>query len=109
MMRSGFAVTKLDVLSGLKKLKIATRYQVAGEEWRHMPENIRKARQAEPVYEEMAGWEGELTAAQSLDDLPQAAREYLRRLEDLTGVAPAIVSIGPGREQTLMLRNPFQR
>ncbi len=106
---TGFAVTKLDVLSGLQRLKIATSYRVEGQEWRHMPENIRKARQAEPVYEEMAGWDGELTGVQTFADLPQAARDYLRRLEDLTGVAPLIVSVGPGREQTLLLRNPFAR
>ena len=106
---TGFAVTKLDVLSGLQRLKIATSYRVEGQEWRHMPENIRKARQAEPVYEEMAGWDGELTGVQTFADLPQAARDYLRRLEDLTGVAPIIVSVGPGREQTLLLRNPFAR
>ena len=106
---TGFAVTKLDVLSGLKKLRIATSYRVEGETFTHMPENIRKARLAEPVYEEMNGWDSELTGVLSYADLPQAARDYLRRLEDLTGVAPAIVSVGPGREQSLLLRNPFAR
>ena len=106
---TGFAVTKLDVLSGLKTLRIATSYRVEGERFSHMPENIRKARLAEPVYEEMAGWESELTGVLSYSDLPQAACDYLHRLEDLTGVAPAIVSVGPGREQTLLLRNPFAR
>ena len=106
---TGFAVTKLDVLSGLKKLRIATSYRVEGETFTHMPENIRKARLAEPVYEEMDGWDSELTGVLSYADLPQAARDYLRRLEDLTGVAPAIVSVGPGREQSLLLRNPFAR
>ena len=106
---TGFAVTKLDVLSGLKKLRIATSYRVEGETFTHMPENIRKARLAEPVYEEMDGWDSELTGVLSYTDLPQAARDYLRRLEDLTGVAPAIVSVGPGREQSLLLRNPFAR
>ena len=104
---TGFAVTKLDVLSGLNKLKIATRYEVEGQTWTHMPENIRKARLARPVYEEVDGWNAEIRAVRSFDDLPAAARAYLRRLEDLTGVAPAIVSVGPDREETLLLRNPF--
>jgi len=104
---TGFAVTKLDVLSGLKKLKIATRYQVEGTPFDYMPENIRKARLARPVYEEMDGWDTEITDVRSYEDLPDKAKSYLRRLEDLTGVAPAIISVGPDREETLLLRNPF--
>ncbi len=106
---TGFAVTKLDVLSGLKSLKIATGYTVEGRAYSYMPENIRLARAAQPVYEEMAGWSQELGDVHSYDDLPQEARDYLKRLEDLTGVAPAIVSVGPDREKTLLLRNPFVR
>jgi len=106
---TGFAVTKLDVLSGLKKLKLATGYTVEGEPYAYMPENIRRARAARPVFEEMDGWAGELTDVRSYDDLPQEAKSYLKRLEDLTGVAPAIVSVGPDRGQTLLLRNPFDK
>ncbi|MGD9949557.1 MAG: adenylosuccinate synthase [Desulfobulbus sp.] len=106
---TGFAVTKLDVLSGLKKLKLATGYTVEGEACSYMPENIRRASAAQPVYEEMDGWADELTDVRSYDDLPEAAKSYLKRLEDLTGVAPAIVSVGPDRGQTLLLRNPFAK
>lgn len=104
---TGFAVTKLDVLSGLSKLKIATSYRVDGEPYGYMPDNIRKARKAEPVYEEMEGWTAELPKIRSYEELPEQAKSYLKRLEDLTGVAPAIVSVGPDREETLLLRNPF--
>jgi adenylosuccinate synthase len=106
---TGFAVTKLDVLSGLKKLQIATKYQVNGATYEYMPENIRKARLAQPVYEEMDGWDTEISGVRSYDDLPEKAKAYLRRIEDLSGVAPAIVSVGPDREETLLLRNPFAR
>lgn len=104
---TGFAVTKLDVLSGLRKLKIATSYQVEGMSYGYMPENIRKAGLAQPVYEEVDGWVTELPGIRSYEDLPEQAKSYLKRLEDLTGVAPAIVSVGPDREETLLLRNPF--
>jgi len=104
---TGFAVTKLDVLSGLQKLKIATSYQVENASYAYMPENIRKARLAQPVYEEMEGWNAEITGVRSFEDLPDKAKAYLHRLEDLTGVSPAIVSVGPDREETLLLRNPF--
>ena len=106
---TGFAVTKLDVLSGLKTLKLATSYAVDGTPFSHMPENIRKARKALPVYEEMPGWSSEITRVRSLTELPQEAQAYLRRLEDLTGVQSAIISVGPDREETLLLRNPFAR
>ncbi len=104
---TGFAVTKLDVLSGLRKLKIATGYQVDGESYAYMPENIRKARMAKPVYEEVDGWENELPGIRSYEELPEQAQSYLKRIEDLTGVAPMIVAVGPDREETLLLRNPF--
>ena len=104
---TGFAVTKLDVLSGLRKLKIATSYQVEGVQYDYMPDNIRKARLAEPVYQEVDGWETELSGIRSYEELPVQAKSYLKRLEDLTGVAPAIISVGPDREETLLLRNPF--
>ena len=104
---TGFAVTKLDVLSGLRKLKIATGYRVDGESYGFMPENIRKARLAKPVYEEVDGWEADLPGIRSYEELPEQAKSYLKRIEDLTGVAPMIVSVGPDREETLLLRNPF--
>ncbi len=106
---TGFAVTKLDVLSGLKKIKIATSYQVEDVAYSYMPDNIRKARMARPVYEEMGGWDQEITDVRSYEDLPVEAQSYLKRLEDLTGVQPAVVSVGPDREETLLLRNPFEK
>lgn len=104
---TGFAVTKLDVLSGLKKLKIGTSYQVGGESYSFMPDNIRKAHMAKPRYEEVDGWDAELSGIRSYEELPEQAQSYLKRIEDLTGVAPMIVSVGPDREETLLLRNPF--
>jgi len=104
---TGFAVTKLDVLSGLRELKIATSYQVEGNSYDYMPENIRKARLAKPVYEQMSGWDEDITGVRAFEELPDKAKAYLHRLEEITGVSPAIVSVGPDREETLLLRNPF--
>ncbi|NLX19008.1 MAG: adenylosuccinate synthase [Desulfobulbus sp.] len=104
---TGFAITKLDVLSGLQKIKLATQYRIDGESYTFMPENIRKAQSAKPVYEDMAGWDAELSGIRSYEELPEQAKSYLKRIEDLTGVAPMIVSVGPDREETLLLRNPF--
>lgn len=106
---TGFAITKLDVLSGLQKLKIATQYQVEQKKYDFMPDNMRIAQSVQPVYEEVEGWAEEITDVRSYDDLPHAAKEYLKRLEEFTGTAPAIVSVGPDRDETLLLRNPFEK
>ena len=106
---TGFAITKLDVLSGLQKLKIATHYQAEKKRYDYMPDNMRIAQSVQPVYEEVEGWADEITDVRSYDDLPHAAKEYLKRLEESTGVAPAIVSVGPDRDETLLLRNPFEK
>jgi len=104
---TGLAITKLDVLSGQPKLKIAGRYMVDGENFTCMPGNIRQTARIEPVYEEMDGWNEDISNIRSFEDLPVNARNYVRRIEDLTGVEPIIVSVGPDREETLLLKNPF--
>jgi adenylosuccinate synthase len=106
---TGLAITKLDVLSGQPKLKIGRKYNVAGKEFTCMPGNIRKTSLARPVYEEVDGWEEEISEVRDLGDLPIRAREYVQRIEDISGVAPVIVSVGPDREETLLLRNPFEK
>ncbi len=106
---TGLAITKLDVLSGRKKLNIARKYRVDDEEFTCMPGNIRKTIKAKPVYEEVAGWEQDISGVRSYEDLPQEARDYVKRIEDISGIAPVIVSVGPDREETLLLRNPFER
>lgn len=105
---TGLAVTKLDVLSGLESLQFATHYQVEGARFDRMPENIRQAALVQPVYETVPGWADEISAIRSYDDLPLNTRDYLQRLEDLSGAAPVIVSVGPEREATMLLRNPFE-
>ncbi|XOF34863.1 MAG: adenylosuccinate synthase [Candidatus Electrothrix sp. YB6] len=106
---TGLAITKLDVLSGQPKLKIGRQYTVEGEPYDCMPGNIRKTALAQPIYDEVPGWEEEITGVRDFDDLPQKARDYVRRIEDMSGVAPVIVSVGPDREETLLLRNPFDK
>jgi adenylosuccinate synthase len=106
---TGLAVTKLDVLSGQPALKIGRKYTVEGKEFTCMPGNIRKTSLARPVYEEVHGWDEEISGVRDFGDLPLKAREYVQRIEDISGVAPAIVSVGPDREETLLLRNPFEK
>jgi adenylosuccinate synthase len=106
---TGLAVTKLDVLSGQPVLKIGRQYEVEGERSDCMPGNIRKTASAQPVYDEMPGWNEEISDVRDFADLPQQAKDYIQRIEDMSGVAPVIVSVGPDREETLLLRNPFEK
>jgi adenylosuccinate synthase len=94
-------VTKLDVLSGFETLKVCTAYHAEGETFEDVPQHQSLFHAAEPVYEELEGWDEDLTAARSVADLPIAARAYLDRLAELVGVPISVVSVGPGREQSL--------
>ena len=105
---TGLAVTKLDVLSGQPILKIATAYEAGGKRYNCMPGNIRAVESLAPVYEEMPGWQEEIGHVRRLEELPAKARDYIRRIEDLTGIPAVIVSVGPDRQETLLLRNPFE-
>ncbi|MBW2466062.1 MAG: adenylosuccinate synthase [Deltaproteobacteria bacterium] len=104
---TGLAVTKLDVLSGQSTLKIATSYEANGKVFNSMPSNIRITEKVKPVYEEIPGWQEEIGGARDMDDLPKQARDYIKRIEDITETPAVIISVGPARDETLLLKNPF--
>jgi adenylosuccinate synthase len=106
---TGLALTKLDVLSGHPVLKMATEYELAGKRLSAMPSNIRQAAAVKPVYEELAGWQEDISGVRDFDDLPVKTREYIRRIEEFTGVEAVIVSVGPDRDETMLLKNPFEK
>lgn len=101
---SGLVVTRLDVLSGFRTLEVATGYRLRGQEIGHLPADVADLAQSEPIYQEFAGWSEDLRTVRSLDDLPAAARTYLRFIEEFTETPIAILSVGPDREQTIMVR-----
>ncbi len=104
---TGIALTKLDVLTGFKKIKICTAYKSGGRTYDDFPASVRVLKNAEPVWEEMEGWDEPLSGARKLSDLPANARRYVHRLEEIVGCEMILVSVGPGREETIMLKNPF--
>ena len=105
---TGLAITKLDVLSGQPKIKMATSYELGDRSLSAMPSNIRDAARVKPVYEELAGWQSEINEVTAYEDLPVEAKDYVKRIEDFTGVEAVIVSVGPDRDETLLLKNPFE-
>ncbi len=98
---SELAVTKLDVLTGLHPLKICVAYRVNGQEYRELPLGPSDLSQFEPVYEELPGWDGDVTHIRSFNDLPLEACDYIVRLEELAGIPITTVSVGPERSQVI--------
>lgn len=105
---SGMCLTKLDVLDGLDSLKLCTGYKLHGKQVDIFPVGAEDAAACEPIYEEMPGWKEPTVGAKSLDALPAAARAYVKRIEQLVGVPVDMVSTGPDREETIVLRHPFE-
>ena len=105
---NGIALTKLDVLDGLPSLKICTRYRLNGSEIGYLPSGLRDQAALEPVYEEMEGWSQSTQGARTWKDLPGAAVKYVRRIEELIGAPVALLSTSPERDDTILMRDPFQ-
>jgi adenylosuccinate synthase len=99
------AITKLDVLTGLPTLKICVAYEVDGERLAYPPYD--QLDSAKPLYESLGGWNEDITACRTRGDLPAAAQEYLTRIEQEAGCRVGVVSVGPDREETADLRDPF--
>ncbi|GAK47288.1 adenylosuccinate synthetase [Secundilactobacillus oryzae JCM 18671] len=93
----------LDVLTGIKELKIAIRYELNGKTIENYPASLVDLNNAKPVYETMPGWDEDITGITKLEDLPENARNYLLRLEELVGAKIATFSVGPDRDQTNIL------
>jgi adenylosuccinate synthase len=106
---TGLALTKLDVLTGFKKIPVCTAYRYDGETHQDFPASIRAMQIAQPVCEELGGWKEPLTGVRKFSDLPANAQKYVRRIEELLETEVILVSVGPDREQTVMLKNPFDR
>ncbi len=104
---TGIALTKLDVLDDFDTIRVCTGYSYNGEMFDELPANLDVFAQCRPVYEEMPGWKADISGAKSFADLPEKAQQYVRRLEKLVGCPIVVVSVGPRRDQTIILRNPF--
>jgi adenylosuccinate synthase len=106
---TGLALNKLDVLAGLPEFPIATRYRIDGKVTDEFPMTLAELSRAEPVYETLPGWDADLSGARRDADLPDAARRYVERIEALVDVPVELISVGPGRDQTIARSDPFHR
>ena len=104
---TGLALTKMDVLGGLEEIKICTAYRCGNTTLQTFPTSIQALAECEPVYESLPGWQEDISDCRSVEQLPLNARKYLARIEALAGTPIEIVSVGPQRDQTIILRNPL--
>lgn len=104
---TGIAVTKLDVLDGLETVNICTSYEYNGKPVNNFPASLKTLAACKPVYETLPGWSQDISSIKKFEDLPQNTINYLKRVEELIETPINIVSVGPGRDETIMLNNPF--
>ncbi len=104
----GLAVTKLDVLAGIRPLKVCVGYKLDGQLHDELPIEPYDIARAEPVYEQLEGWNEDVRGVRELADLPVGARRYLDRMQGLAGVPLVLVSVGPARAETIVLEKPFR-
>jgi adenylosuccinate synthase len=104
---SGICLTKLDVLDGLETIKVCTGYQGDGGTVSSWLMNVDGAATLEPVFEELPGWNESTAGARTLEQLPENARAYIRFIEEVVEAPVDIISTGPDRSETIVLRHPF--
>ncbi len=105
---TALAINKLDILPGLDEIRIATAYRVDGKVTDEFPMTLAEIERAEPIYETLPGWEGDVRRCRRFEDLPENARRYVERVEGLVGVPVEILSVGPGRDETITRADPFR-
>ena len=105
----GIAITKLDVLDGLKELKICIGYNINDKFYNYLPSNIDFKKEIEPIYETFKGWNESTVGVSSLEKLPKNAISYIKAIEKLVGCPAYIISTSPNREDIIEVQNPFER
>jgi adenylosuccinate synthase len=105
---NGIALTKLDVLDGLKEIRIAVGYRLDGRQIDYLPAAEGAQARVEPIYETMEGWSDSTAGARKWNDLPAQAVKYVRHVEELIGAPVALLSTSPEREDTILVQDPFQ-
>jgi len=104
----GLALTKLDVLDGIPELKICVGYEIGGKSYRYLPAAMGAQAAAKPIYETVEGWSGSTRGARSWGALPAQAIKYVRRIEELVEAPVTLLSTSPERDDTILMKDPFE-
>ncbi|MFO1379044.1 MAG: adenylosuccinate synthase [Chitinivorax sp.] len=105
---SGLCVTKLDVMDGMETIKLCTGYEWDGQQSDILPVGAESLSECQPIYEELPGWTGTTVGIKRYEDLPENAKRYLKRIEEVCGAPVDIISTGPDRDETIVLRHPYK-
>ncbi len=105
---TGLALTKLDVLGGVEEINICTSYMYRNQRIDHFPVSLKVLGECEPVFETVPGWKEDISSVRSADDLPENTRNYLQRIQELSETPIDLISVGPGRNETIILNHPFK-
>jgi adenylosuccinate synthase len=100
---TGLAINHVDTIGKLDKIKLCVAYSKNGEIINHFPASLKELAMCEPVYEEFDSWKEDISSVRKYDDLPENAKKYLRRIEELAGVRIALIGVGKDREQTIVV------
>lgn len=106
---TGLTITKLDVLTGIDPLKICVAYKIDGETIEDFPLNLSDLEKCEPIYEEMPGWTENISKVSKIEDLPQAARNYLKRLEEISETPLVFIGVGAERNEAIIVKDVFAK
>jgi adenylosuccinate synthase len=101
------AITKLDILTGLDPVNICVAYEYKGKRLGNIPAKLSTLDKCSPVYDEMDGWQEDISGARTFEGLPKNAQAYVKRIEEFVGIPASIISVGPGRDETIVCKNPF--
>ncbi|AGC44326.1 adenylosuccinate synthetase [Myxococcus stipitatus DSM 14675] len=104
----GLALTKLDVLSGLKSVQLCNAYELDGQKVTELPGDYEDLARVKPIFETLPGWDEKLAGVRSFEELPENAKRYVRRVEEISGVPVVCVSVGADRGETVLIQNPFR-
>ena len=105
---NGLSLNLLDIFSGFDTIKIATAYELDGQKIDYYPSSLKELDRCQPVYEELPAWKEDITNAKTWSDLPENAQKFLNRVSELVGIPLVTVSVGPDREQTIVLQDPWE-
>jgi len=105
---TGLVITNMDVLGGFETINICTGYEYEGSIIHDFPSSLKMLSACKPVYETLPGWMEDISGISKVEDFPENAKNYLKRIEELSGVTIDIISVGPGRHETIIVNNPFQ-
>lgn len=106
---NALSLNLLDIFSGFDKVKIAIAYELDGKQIDYYPASLKELARCKPVYEELPAWQEDITNVKTWQDLPENAQKFLQRITEVVGVPLVTVSVGPEREQTIVLQNPWEK